>query len=199
MPGTRRHSLASYGVLLAAVVGTFSACSMNPAPLAGTSPDESSESGVVFLERPALGKPTLLAWLLDTEVVTPEAGGTLQIGNGWVGYTTLVVPPGAVTEPVTITMNYHSIGRVMVDLKFQPSGLQFQKAAWLTLSYAGAKFEKQIERKLEKAKISGLTIYELNEDTGGWIPVQGAVWDQQAQTVSAPIWHFSRYAIGGEG
>ena len=61
-----------------------------------------------------------------TQTIGPD-GGTLQVGPH-----TLSIPPGALTEPVTITavMPSDTVNRV----QFQPQGLTFQQAASLTMS-----------------------------------------------------------------
>jgi hypothetical protein len=57
-------------------------------------------------------------------------GGTISAGPH-----TLVIPPGALTAPTTITMTAPT-GQGVNAVKFQPAGLQFTAPAALTMSYA---------------------------------------------------------------
>jgi len=57
-------------------------------------------------------------------------GGTISAGPH-----TLVVPPGALTNPTTITMTAPT-GRGVNAVRFQPEGLRFVTPAALTMSYA---------------------------------------------------------------
>src|SRR3954465_6639391 len=65
----------------------------------------------------------------DAAIIGPD-GGTLQIGEHQ-----LVIPRGALTEEQVI------VGKAptspLVDVQFEPEGLQFQQPAQLTLSYKG--------------------------------------------------------------
>lgn len=144
-----------------------------------------------MLEKPSSSvSVSVTGWIYVSKTVTPRKGGVLTAGNPLIGTTTFDVPARAVTQAVQISMRVHIMGRVMADLEFQPSGLQFLKAATLTLSYSGAQYDER--------NMLGLTLFEQDEKTGRWTEVPGAVWDPVAKTVSAPIWHFSRYAIGSD-
>jgi hypothetical protein len=57
-------------------------------------------------------------------------GGTISAGPH-----KLVIPPGALTSPTTITMTAPT-GRGVNAVRFQPEGLQFLAPAALTMSYA---------------------------------------------------------------
>jgi hypothetical protein len=59
-----------------------------------------------------------------------SGGGTLSVGPH-----TLVIPPGALAKPTTITMTLPT-GLGVNAVQFQPTGLKFQKPAALTMSYA---------------------------------------------------------------
>ncbi len=64
-----------------------------------------------------------------TQTIGP-AGGSLSVGPH-----TLVIPPGALTRSVSITMILPT-GLGVNAVKFKPAGLQFQTPAALTMSYA---------------------------------------------------------------
>jgi hypothetical protein len=57
-------------------------------------------------------------------------GGTISAGPH-----TLAIPPGALTEPTTITMTLPT-GRGVNAVNFQPAGLRFERPAALTMSYS---------------------------------------------------------------
>ncbi|HZI23380.1 MAG TPA: hypothetical protein VFD76_12710 [Gemmatimonadales bacterium] len=69
----------------------------------------------------------------------PYASTTKTIGSGGgtlsAGPHTLVIPPGALAQPTTITMTLPT-GLGVNAVQFRPAGLQFQKPAALTMSYA---------------------------------------------------------------
>jgi hypothetical protein len=69
----------------------------------------------------------------------PYASSTQTIGFGGgvisAGPHTLVIPPGALTAPTSITMTAPT-GLGVNAVKFQPEGLQFRAPAALTMSYA---------------------------------------------------------------
>lgn len=67
----------------------------------------------------------------DTETRTiGPAGGTLTAGPH-----TLVIPSGALKQPTDITMSIRTGGGVN-GVHFEPEGLQFERSAALTMSYA---------------------------------------------------------------
>lgn len=107
-----------------------------------------------------------------------SAGGTVQVGPH-----TLVIPRGALKRSTRITAEIPGDGYSSV--RFGPEGLRFAKSASLTLSYAhcqglGVLLPKKIAYTTEL-----LSILEILRSTD----------DVQARTVSAPLDHFSRYAV----
>src|SRR5690349_19783241 len=65
----------------------------------------------------------------DAEIIGPE-GGTLHIGEH-----ELLIPRGALSEEKLIVAEARTSS--LVDVQFEPEGLQFQVPATLTLSYKG--------------------------------------------------------------
>jgi hypothetical protein len=65
----------------------------------------------------------------DVAIIGPD-GGRLHIGEH-----ELVIPRGALTEETLISGEARTSS--MVDVEFEPEGLQFQRPALLTLSYKG--------------------------------------------------------------
>ena len=103
-------------------------------------------------------------------------GGTIQVGKH-----TLVIPRGALKQKTTITAEQIP-GRTN-SIRFSPEGLRFEKPADLTMSYKNCLvvlLKKHIVYTDEKLKI--LEVLRSIDLLG-------------KRTVTAPIDHFSRYAV----
>jgi hypothetical protein len=103
-------------------------------------------------------------------------GGKIQVGRH-----TLVIPRGALRKKTTITAEQMS-GRTN-SLRFSPEGLRFEKPASLTMSYQNCLVvlvSKHIVYTDEKLKI---------------LEVLRSLDLFSKKTVTAPIDHFSRYAV----
>jgi hypothetical protein len=103
-------------------------------------------------------------------------GGTIRVGTH-----TLVIPQGALKQKTTITAEQMP-GRTN-SIRFSPEGLQFQKPASLTMTYKNCLIvlvKKSIVYTDEKLKI---------------LEVLRSLDLFSKKTVTAPIDHFSRYAI----
>lgn len=110
-----------------------------------------------------------------TKTIDSE-GGTIQVGTH-----TLVIPRGAVRKKTTITAEQMT-GRTN-SLRFSPEGLRFEKPAGLTMSYKNCLvvlLPKHIVYTDEKFKI---------------LEVLRSLDLFNKKTVTAPIDHFSRYAV----
>jgi hypothetical protein len=112
----------------------------------------------------------------NAAIIGPE-GGKLQIGAH-----ELVIPPGALAEEQLIAGRAPTSS--LVDVEFEPEGLQFQRAATLTLSYKGCDRPASVDLSLAYLGF-GNRILELplSED------------DRTESNVSGEIHHFSRYAV----
>jgi hypothetical protein len=112
----------------------------------------------------------------DSALIGP-AGGTLRVGNN-----ELVVPPGALAEPVIVR------GEIPADtiasIRLLPEGLVFRKAAGLVLDTTGCADPG------DAAKILYL------DDAGTVLEEIEAFYSPWWKRVAAPISHFSRYALG---
>jgi hypothetical protein len=122
----------------------------------------------------------------DGSTVT-AAGATVTSPDG---RATLILPPGAVTEPVAIRIvasNAQSADPRVVPgstFRFEPSGLQFQVPAQLTLSYG----------ELPTDLAGSAPFVSLHRYTSGeWVPVHGATADTVTRVLSASLTGFSDY------
>ena len=111
---------------------------------------------------------------------------TVGIGGGVInaGPHTLVIPQGALSQPTTITMTVPT-GLGVNAVKFQPQGLQFQKPAALTMSYANCSLLGKLLPKRIAYTTDGLQIlyYLLSLD------------NLFSKYVTGKVNHFSSYVI----
>jgi len=111
----------------------------------------------------------------DAAIIGPE-GGTLHLGDH-----ELVIPRGALSEETVISGRAPTSS--LVDVEFEPEGLQFQRPARLTLSYKNC-----------DAPAGNLLLAYLG--IGNRILELPASRDDRANTeVIGEINHFSRYAV----
>jgi len=114
-------------------------------------------------------------YAVNSGIIGPD-GGVLNVGTH-----RLVIPRGAVASQVRITGE--QVPGSANSVRFSPEGLQFEKPATLTMSYencAVVLVQKKIVYTDERLKIlevlSSLDLF-------------------RSKTVSAPVDHFSRYAV----
>jgi hypothetical protein len=110
-----------------------------------------------------------------TQVVGPQGGAIL------IGTHRLVIPSGALKQPVTITAEQVS-GRVN-SVRLLPEGLRFERPVTLTLSYANCSPLLPLKRVVYVDEL--LRVLEL-------LPSLDNLDDR---TVTGSIRHFSRYAV----
>ena len=127
-----------------------------------------------------LGVTDLLVCSSEPYAVTRKTigkdGGKIQVGNH-----TLVIPRGALKKNTTITAE--QIRGKTNSLRFSPEGLRFEKPSDLTISYKNCLvvlLKKHIVYTDEKLKI--LEVLRSLDLLG-------------KRSVTAPIDHFSRYAV----
>lgn len=195
MSWTRRFSSLSLALLLTVGVGCTStdtlteapaASSEQPAPQFGligdltgglTNTVDDLTSTVVG----TLGSVTDLLlcssqpYAVDSEVIGPE-GGFLRVGTH-----ALAIPPNALKSRVRITGE--QIPGKTNSVRFRPEGLEFERPAVLTMTYnncALVLLQKKIVYTDEQLKV---------------LEVLRSLDLFRSKTVSAPIDHFSRYAV----
>ena len=103
-------------------------------------------------------------------------GGTIKAGGA-----TLVVPPGALLRPVSITA--HTPATANASVEFQPEGLKFLVPAVLTMTYAKC-----------QTPLTGVTIVYVREGLIAEI-LPSRILSILLKLVVAPIGHFSSYAV----
>jgi hypothetical protein len=112
-----------------------------------------------------------------TQTIGPD-GGTI-----WIGSHSLVIPAGALAVPTTITAVV-AAGTVNA-VRFEPEGMQFERSAYLTMSYANCNLLGSFAPKRLAYTTDALDILEylLSAD------------NLFAQQVTGELHHFSEYAI----
>ena len=105
-------------------------------------------------------------------------GGALTVGPH-----TLVVPPGALSTYVTITATLSA--DTVNAITFKPEGLQFQKPAYLTMSYANCNL---LGRLLPKRVAYTTDAYQILE-------YLLSLDNLFAKQVTGQVHHFSHYAV----
>jgi hypothetical protein len=112
-----------------------------------------------------------------TRVIGPQ-GGTLQVGPH-----TLWIPPGALDHDVSITAVAPSDD--VNAIQFSPSGLEFDRSAWLTMSYANCNLLGRLlpKRIAYTTNLLDILYYILSLDN---------IWTKQ---VIGKVDHFSKYAV----
>lgn len=126
---------------------------------------------------PATGQQTRLACnivapLSGSATIGPE-GGLLYVGRNL-----LIVPPGALTQPVTLSGTVPTGNQFLID--FQPHGLQFKKPAGLVLDMSSCGTAPNV-------------VY-LDEQ-GGILQRITAIFSNWWHVIAAPLDHFSTYAV----
>lgn len=175
----RRFYLAS----VAAVVLVAAACSGM-----ATAPSDQTQQTV---EAPQLGlldglTGTIKGILLQCSPL-PASSNSVSVGPEGgvvtVGPHVLVIPPGALTQRTTIRGDVVS-GNVN-SVRFYPEGLKFRKSTLLTMSYRNCSGLGMLLPKKIVYTDEGLHLLQilLSLDLSG------------QKLVSAPVDHFSRYAI----
>jgi hypothetical protein len=194
MKWTRRFF--SFGLILALIAGVSCTTSDSTAPLAPSSEQQnpsfgligdltggltSTVDGLTSTVVGTLGSVTDLLlcssqpYAVTTQSIGPN-GGLIRVGTH-----TLQIPGNAVKGTVRITAEQVS-GKTN-SVRFSPEGLQFLKPATLTMTYdncALVLLQKKIVYTDEKLKI---------------LEVLGSLDLFKKKSVTAPIDHFSRYAV----
>lgn len=165
-------ALAVCTVVLVSACGerTPTAALEQQAPNAGLIGDLLSATGLL--------KCSDLPYASDTETIGP-AGGTLKVGPH-----TLTIPAGALESRVTITGSIVT-GRKVNAVHFEPDGLQFERSAYLSMSYANCNLLGSLAPKRIAYVTPGLDIlsYLLSLDN---------LWTKR---VTGRVDHFSDYAV----
>jgi hypothetical protein len=154
------------------------AASARPAADSALAFDGSQGSLLGGLLRPlGLLKCTPLPAATTTRTIGRD-GGAIQVGPH-----TLWIPPGALDHDVTITATAPTAD--VNSVQFSPSGLEFERSAWLTMSYANCNLLGRLlpKRIAYTSDLLDILYYILSLDN---------VFTKQ---VIGKVDHFSKYAV----
>jgi hypothetical protein len=127
----------------------------------------------------------LLGLLVRTLNLVGSLGGSLANGRWRVD-----VPAGAVEGNATVSLGVPNSTSGECGLEIWPADKNsFQKPVTLTVDC----------RSVSSDRLRTYVIHWYNPSTRQWVPVQGSRVDLTTKTVSAPLLHFSRYAVGPLG
>jgi hypothetical protein len=123
--------------------------------------------------------------LVKTLNLIGSLGGSLTNGR-W----RLDIPAGAVDGNGTVTLAVPSLTSPDCQLGISPSSLNgFSKPVTLTADCSG----------VSNTVLSTYVIYWYNPNTKVWEEVAGSKVDLTRKVVTAPLMHFSQYAVGPSG
>lgn len=169
-------------VLMVAAVVTLLGCTASRSPtepevtasLSGTL--DGTVTGVVQTVNATLLRCTPLPYQVVRQRVG-SGGGVVTVGPH-----KLEIPRGALKQTVTITAEIPS--DPVNSVRFSPEGLRFSASAKLTMSYANCDQTVSLPKKIVYTN-ELLSILEVLESLDS----------ARSKTVSAPVDHFSRYAV----
>ncbi len=124
----------------------------------------------------------------QSSAVIGAAGGMVASADGIVAVT---IPPGALSSDVTITVApTTSPGAPTLSQVYEigPTGTQFATAATILFHFGSVNLAGTAATSLQLATFAG-----------GWVPLNDAVTDLDAQTIAAPTMHLSPYALVAAG
>jgi hypothetical protein len=172
-------------LVVAVVVLATGSCSSDQSPTgvraetaAVTAPDGRDQNLLGGLLRPlGLLQCTPLPEASATRTIG-AAGGLMQVGPH-----SLWIPPGALDAEVTITAVAPSGSVNAVELS--PHGLEFERSAWLTMSYANCNLVSRLlpKRIAYTDNLLNILYYLLSLD------------NIFAKQVTGKVDHFSKYAV----
>jgi len=139
----------------------------------------------LFAVLPPLSSDSSTLYVCTADSVTHSGSADIGVLGGKVtfGGNTLIVPPGAVLKKTTITATAPGDGHL--SAVFQPEGLHFLVPPVLTLSY----------RQCATPPANTAKIVYLQSLLGELLDILPTTLDLGQHSISAPIWHFSVYAV----
>jgi len=169
-----RRVIAPALLLIAALACT----DRSPTSVAPVAPPPQADLLGSLLAPTGLLKCSDLPYASSKATIGPD-GGSISAGPH-----TLVIPPGALSAPTTITMTAPT-GRGVNAVEFAPAGLQFARPASLTMSYSNCSLLGTLLPKRIAYTSSSLDVlyYILSLD------------NIFSKRVTGQVNHFSNYAI----
>jgi len=150
--------------------------------------DDSDDDGDEIEDGDSLVSCRPLPYDSVTRTIGPE-GGELEVGRNW-----LVIPQGALRDPVSITAVAPSDTVAMV--RFRPEGLRFLSTALLVLTYDNCRIPRPATPRIALVTDSYRVIEFLTSEAASpsdhWLP-KGH--QEGHRRVVGELHHFSNYAV----
>lgn len=177
MKVSRFAFLSKVGValIMAIMMMAFAACSQSPV----STETATVESPQVLMRSFDASMAFKGASLYVAQIISAEEGGTLELFD-----VTLFIPPGAVDEDTTFSINIPDVE--LFYNEFGTSGLVFNEPVTVVMSYRDADLTGLDESTIRMAY--------LNEATGTFEDIDCDV-DTEEQVVIAQLYHFSAYGL----
>jgi hypothetical protein len=178
--------------LLAFVAATLVGCSQSPtapltsAPPAGVSsvsPDQGS-AGPPPAPTTANDPTSQPPGAESSRWLNPLLGGTVSAGQFRV-----VVPPGALRERALVTVHQPRLDQRVVQLEVSPASANGFIVPVLLVADC---------HDMDPKLLSLQTIWWWNPVAQRWDAVLNVQLNLLGRTLTAPLWHFSTYAVGGK-
>lgn len=119
----------------------------------------------------------------STRLVTPGRGGRVSAGRF-----TVIIPRGALRQAAFVTVKHVDLTKNEVELEVRPDRANnFRMPVLLVVDGSS----------MDASLISTQTIYGWNPDESRWDAGIGVQVDLVDQSVSMPLWHFSKYKLDG--
>lgn len=160
--------------------------------------DASSEGNLPIrgIEVPEpVAPPTLVDLWKPPVVPTPPTGvsRTVRIygllgGIVKAGKFTVIIPPLAINGQAMVTVSQPDLSKLEVDLDITPASANRFRLPVLLIGDASS---------MPRELLSISTIQWWDTENGVWVNVPGATVSLLNLTVTAPLWHFSKYRIEG--
>ncbi len=170
-------------LLTLALVGVLglAGCSdlpMKPAEIGSASSAATVAGGASAAARDAVS-------LTTTRRIVGLIGGTVRAGDF-----TVVFPPGAISGTASVTVSQPDAARPVVELSITPASANRFRLPVLLVANA---------KSMDRSLLAAAYISYFNPATGRWERVANSSVSIENLTVSAPLWHFSKYRVESGG
>ena len=127
---------------------------------------------------------TTVAGATSSKTINPLLGGTVSAGQFKV-----IIPPAALRQVATVTVCQPRLDQRQVELSINPpSANGFLLPVLLVANCSD----------MSPSLLKLQTIWWWNPSTMRWEAVLGVQIDLLGKTLTAPLWHFSTYKVGGK-
>ena len=182
-----RSTFVRRGLALLLLAASLAGCSQNPtAPSVEPSALGRSSLSLIIDEPGAPAAPpeaSTVQGAYSTKLVTPGRGGRVSAGRF-----TVIIPRGALRRAAFVTVKHVDLTKSEVELEVRPAAANNFRVPVLLVADCAS---------MDASLIPTQTIYGWNPDASRWDAGVGVQVDLVGQSVSMPLWHFSKYKLDG--